>query len=206
MKTDSLWLIKLVSRFLKFLWFANNVLLTIGLVVLTIAFASEKYIDFAARVQHKHDAPVTALQSVTDFVQSITVQEKEAMIKMKVHVTPLLVVESYLLLAIFEVLLITILWNLRKVFASLKDQPFQLENVRRLKLTALCIALFTPFDVLFGWLNYMLFSHQVQGFNDHYMLVWTDSLSGIFVGAVLYIMADVFRYGFQLKKETEEFV
>lgn len=83
--------------------------------------------------------------------------------------------------------------------------PFQYDNIRRLKIIALCFALLTPVHILVGLCTAFILHTQVKDFSLLNM-VWTENLSDLIMGAVIYVMADVFNYGFSLQKENEEFV
>ena len=78
--------------------------------------------------------------------------------------------------------------------------------MKRLKITALCIVLFIPVNILLDVLNYSLLSQQIAGFHTDFKITDTGNLIYIILGIAIYVMADVFSYGFELKKENEEFV
>lgn len=111
---------------------------------------------------------------------------------------------AYFFLISLEILIMTIIYQLRKLFESIKqDAPFKYDNIRRLRITALCFASLTVLNILQGISTSILLRSHVK---DYGQMVWSESFIGLILGAVIYIMADIFRYGFELQKENGEFV
>ncbi|GAB3934449.1 hypothetical protein GCM10028827_34790 [Mucilaginibacter myungsuensis] len=52
----------------------------------------------------------------------------------------------------------------------------------------------------------MIYQDTIVDFDKQMKMVWSDNFIGPILGAVIYIIADIFKYGLELKKETEEFV
>lgn len=207
MKTNSKWLLNLVNGILTIAWYLNMLLCAIAFLSLTITFITKDYTNNDALVKYRSDPGISNLQAATNLVKTITIQSDQSLIKMDVRITLWLIISAYMLVIMFEALVFITLYNLRKIFGAIKQQqPFHYDNVRRLKITALCLALFTPLNILYGILKYAMLTQQVQGFSGRFMMVWSDSFIGVILGAVIYIMADIFSYGFELKKEVEEFV
>jgi hypothetical protein len=97
-----------------------------------------------------------------------------------------------------------IIYQLRKLFDSIRQNiPFKYDNMKRLRITALCFALLTPLHILLGISTSMILRGQVK---DYGQMVWSESFIGLILGAAIYIMADIFKYGFELQKENGEFV
>lgn len=208
MKTNVKWLLNMVNSIVNVLWYVNMVLFVVAFFVLTVTFIENRYTDMSMAVKYKQAPAATTLKPLlSQLNEHITIQEDQALIKMHVAVTPGIMITAYFLLLGFETLVIVTLYNLRKLFKSIKQQqPFEYNNIRRLKIIALCLALFTPLNILYGLLSYITLTGHIEGFNSRFMMVWSDSFIGVILGAVIYIMADIFSYGFELKKEIEEFV
>lgn len=205
MKTKTKWLLNLVKGFLDVVWYANMVIIGIAVILLTWIYATNTNIDVSSEVQYRTPPPAVSLTGLPSQIIA-TVQNDQALVKINVRITAWMIIQSYLLMFVFEALVVILIYNLRKVFGSIKkQQPFEPGNVKRLKITALCFALLTPWHMLTGLLNFFQFS-QVPTFYGRFMLVWSDNFIGVIIGAVIYIIADVFSYGFELKKENEEFV
>jgi uncharacterized BrkB/YihY/UPF0761 family membrane protein len=100
----------------------------------------------------------------------------------------------------------SIIYHLRKFFITInQNAPFTYENVHRLKITALCFALTTVLSILLGISTAVILKTNVKEINLMNM-VWEQSFTGLILGAMLYILADIFKYGFELKKEIGEFI
>jgi hypothetical protein len=100
----------------------------------------------------------------------------------------------------------SIIYQLRKFFDTVHQHtPFVYDNIRRLKITAICFASLTVLNILLGISSAIILKSNVKDMNLMNM-VWHDSLIGFILGAVIYIIADVFKQGFNLQKENEEFV
>jgi hypothetical protein len=206
MQRNTKWLLSLVSFILNVIWYLNLVLIVTALCTLTIVYIKNDHTDISATVNYRSPV-IMAIKAVTPDVSGVTISPQQAVIKMHARVTAGVILSSYLLFALFEVLVIGVIYNLRKVFASIhRKQPFEIENVKRLKITALCLVLFAPFNLLIDLLNYSMLNEQVPRFHEQYKITDTGNLIYIILGLVIYVLADVFAYGFQLKKENEEFV
>ncbi len=207
MKTNSKWVINLVSSLLTAAWYINIVLIIIGFSVLTLAFATKDYTDINIPVKLKGDHTSIALQSLAPTAKLIIAETDGAIIKIQAKVTAGIVFTAYTFFVLVEVLIMMILYHLRKIFTVLKtEQPFQMDNVRRLRIVALCLVLSTPLHIVWGIANYLTLTANVKDFSARFMMIWEDNLMGIILGVVLYIVADILRHGITLKQENEAFV
>ena len=132
---------------------------------------------------------------------------KEAEITVRMWVTPMIYVAFLLLAAFFATISTGIIYHLRKIFAAIKQkQPFRADVVKSLKIIALLLTLITPLHLLYGGISYYVLTHTIADFNKQFMMVWSENFIGPILGAVIYIIADILKYGIELKKENEEFV
>jgi len=126
---------------------------------------------------------------------------------------PLMEVPQIIFTLLRSLLTIGILYNLRKVFGTIyRQEPFQYKNIRRLKVTALYISLFFVLDLIWTATNYLVLKnynylvlksyHRIEKFHTS----WHFSKGYLEVAAIIYIMAEIFNYGLELKRENEEFV
>jgi hypothetical protein len=206
MKNNSHWLLNTIRVILTIVWYLNIALIVIAFGFLTVKCFSSPYSEFSHPVQYAAKPQAVKLVSLTSYSKEITITNDQGTIKMLFKNTPLTVSLAYFLLISLETLATTILYQLRKFFNTLKDNtPFQYDNIKRLKLIALCFTLLTPLHMLLGISKVIILKSQVQDFNLYHM-VWDESFTGLMLGAVIYVMADVFKYGLMLKKENEEFV
>jgi hypothetical protein len=205
MKTTS-WLLKTIRVLLSIFWYGNMVLAVFAFCVLTWKISTDHYTEFSNPVKYPLITKSTPLTAITPDVTNITLTPDQATVKLHLvnnfsHVTL-----AYFFLFAFEALVMSILYQLRKFFNTINHgTPFTYENVRRLKLTALCFALTTVLGVLLGISTAVILKTNVKEMNLMNM-VWEQSFTGLILGAMLYILADIFKYGFELKKEIGEFV
>lgn len=206
MKTNSPWLLKAIKGILTFVWYANIVLALIAFIFLTFKFATSDYAEFSSPVKYTSHNEAIKMTPLTPDTQNIVVTNDQGILKMEMKNTVWNMTTAYFFFFALEALAFIIILQLRKFFNTLmSDTPFQYDNIRRLKIIALCFALLTPLHILLGIDTAYILHHQVKDF--HLMnMVWTESFIGLILGAVIYVMADVFNYGFNLQKENEEFV
>ena len=204
MKTNSKWLLDTVRVILNILWYVNIVLIIIAFSMLTWKFITTDAVDFSTPVKYPLHPEITKLDPVTSGSGPITLQSDQGTLKIQVKNTVGQMAAAYFFLISLEILIMTIIYQLRKLFESIKqDAPFKYDNIRRLRITALCFASLTVLNILQGISTSILLRSHVK---DYGQMVWSESFIGLILGAVIYIMADIFRYGFELQKENGEFV
>lgn len=206
MKTQLKVVLKIVSFILNIAWYINIILIVVSLTMLTWKFITSDFAEFSAPVKYKGNAEIISLDPVTSNADHITAQRDQATIRMELKNSTGYVLTAYFFLIGFEALAMLIIYHLRKFFNTIKkSSPFEQINIRRLKITALCFALLTPLHMLLGVSTYLILKENIKDF-DLMQMVWSESFIGVILGAVIYIMADVFKYGFELKKENEGFI
>ncbi len=100
------------------------------------------------------------------------------------------------LLAIGGLLVIT--WSLRRVFATLTiGEPFQIENVRRLRLIGAALLGLELLSYLARIFAVSVAPEQVRG-----MSYWPD-FTAWFAVLVVLVLAEVFREGARLRREAD---
>lgn len=205
MKTTS-WLLKTVRVILTIFWYGNMVLAVFAFCVLTWKISTDHYTEFSNPVKYPLITTSTHLTSLEPDVSNITLTPDQATVKMYLANNFSHIALAYFFLFAFEALVMSIIYQLRKFFNTIKQSaPFTYENVRRLKITALCFALTTVLSVLLGISTAVILGTSVK--QMHLMnMVWEQSFTGLILGVMLYILADIFKYGFELKKEIGEFV
>ncbi|MEN0053474.1 MAG: DUF2975 domain-containing protein [Mucilaginibacter sp.] len=204
MKNNSKWLLNTFKVILSILWYANIVLIVIAFSMLTWKFITSNTIDLSIPVKYPLKAEIIKLAPVAPNIGPITFKSDQGLLNMKVKNTVGQMAMAYFFLISLEILVMTILYQLRKLLESIKQNlPFKYDNVRRLRITALCFASLTPLNILQGLSTSMLLRAYVK---DYGQMVWSESFIGLILGIVIYIMADIFKYGFELQKENGEFV
>jgi hypothetical protein len=214
MKTNSNWLLQTIRVILTIIWYLNFLLILIGFAMLTMQPVNWKFgtgsfndfSDFSTPVKYAVTNHPINMEALTPNATHITLQADQYLLKLKLKTTWGNVAVAYFFFFALEILVMTIIYQLRKFFDTIKQNiPFTYENIRRLKITALCFALLTPLNALLGISTAMILKEQVKN-ADAIHVVWSESFTGLILGAAIYVMADVFSYGFNLKKENEEFV
>lgn len=205
MKTTS-WLLKTVSVLLTIAWYFNIILLVVAFGFLTLKFTTSDTVEFSNPVKYTNaQAPVKLSPRTTD-VEKIVLNPDQATLKMELKNTPGYVAMAYFFLISLEFLIMTIIYQLRKFFNSIgQNIPFKYDNIKRLRTTALCFILLTPLHILLGVSTAVVLKGNVKDFELTNM-VWEESFTGVFLGMAIYIIADIFKYGFELQKENGEFV
>jgi uncharacterized BrkB/YihY/UPF0761 family membrane protein len=104
---------------------------------------------------------------------------------------------------LYRVLFIAVLFNLRKVFSTFyHNEAFQYPNITRLKLAALYIALFFLLHLIYTLTDYLV----LKNYTNKFPLSWHLQYGYLGIAAIVYVAAEILRYGFEFKKENEEFV
>jgi hypothetical protein len=214
MKTNSNWLLQTIRIIFTIVWYLNFLLILIGFAMLTLKplnwkFGTGNFNDFSdlsTPVKYAVTNPPVNMEALTPNAPHITLQADQYLLKLKLKTTWGNVAISYFFFIALEVLIMTIIYQLRKFFDTIKENvPFKYENIRRLKITALCFALLTPLNALLGISTAMILNEHLKNAGTIH-IVWSENFTGLILGAVIYIMADVFSYGFSLQKENGEFV
>lgn len=206
MRSNSRKLIKLIKVGLDIAWYLNFILAAIGLTVLVYVFTSREYSEMSMKVQ----IPIQELRKVsssTDMVKDVALTTKEATLNMQVKNTAGQIVSSLFLFFVIELLAITIIYNLRKLFSGLnKGYSFTYENVVALRKTSICVALIWPLGLVAQALTAMIIGTSVSSPYPLSVMQSGFDYKTILIAAILYIIAEVFNSGLELKKENEEFV
>lgn len=206
MKTNSQWVLKLINVLLKLAWYTTGIITVFVLTVVTWRFCTSEFSNYDAVVQYSTPPKASHLKSLSPDAANIILEPQEAVLKMQLRVTLWRSLLFYVSFLALQCLVMTIIYQLRKFFGTLKSGiTFKYENIRQLKIAALCFALLTPLHMCDGLITALILKQHVRDFNLMH-LVWNESFIGLMLGAVIYVMADVFKYGFALQQENKEFV
>jgi hypothetical protein len=206
MKTTS-WLLKVIRVLLIIIWYLNMIIIVVAFIGITLKLFTSDGIKFSTQV--KYPAPESAivkLAPLTSGAKNITIKYDQGLLDMNLKKTAGNIALAYFFFISIEALIMIIIYQLRKFFNTLMhNMPFQNDNIRRLKAIALCFALINLLNILVGISSITILGQQVKGLNA-WNIIWTENFTGFILGAVIYVMADVFKYGFTLQKENGEFV
>ena len=204
MKSNSKKLIRIIKIGLDVTWYGNFVLAAIAFGLLSHDFLTKPFVNSSSEVtirKHVISVPV----SVTNETKGALLTTVDAHLSYKTKVNSKLVAASiFFFLAIEGFILLTI-YHLRKVFKSLNQhQPFSPQVVKSLKVVSLVIALISPFDIMMDMYSAVQIGYHFA--DQHFSKSVDWNFEPIITGAILYIMAEIFNHGLELKKENEEFV
>lgn len=204
MKTNSNRLLRAIGVLLNIIWYANILLIVVAFSFLTVSFIKNNTALVGIRIDALQNSEIK-MDSLAD-AHSATLTHVQDSVNIQLKNTFGYIAFAYFFLIATEALVMIIIYQLSKFFKSIEQQtPFNQSNIRRLKITALCSALTTVLHVLWGFANKLVIENSIKDSHEIH-IVWEDSLIGLALGAVLYVMADVFAYGLNLKQENEEFV
>lgn len=168
---------------------------------------------------HEFNIPVQLSETLERYYPKMSINNSDVSVQanrgsvMIMNQNRLVEVPGIIWVVLQSVLVIAILSNLRKVFGAIyRKEPFLHENIIRLKITALYIALFFPLELCYNAVYYLalknynylvlLSYHKIHQFH----VLWRIPIQYLAVASIVYIMAEILRYGLELKKENEEFV
>lgn len=168
---------------------------------------------------HEFNIPVQLSETLERYYPTISINNSDVSVQansglvMVMNQNQLVEVPEIIRMVLNSLLVIAILYNLRNVFSAIyRKEPFLFENITRLKVTALYIALFFPLELSYNTVYYLVLKnynylalksyHKIHQFH----VPWRFPIQYLEVAAIVYIMAEILRYGLELKKENEEFV
>ncbi len=97
-----------------------------------------------------------------------------------------------------------VIYNLRRIFATLiQEKPFQVENIRRIRLIGIVVIAGT---VLSGILHTLIGFYLVNLINLPGLELKANvslNISGLFLGVVILTLAEIFRLGAALQEEQD---
>jgi len=202
MELKNKWLLVLIKFGLDIAWYLNFLLSAITLFLLTKAACSgSNYHIYAIPVR----LGTTLERYYPTYIvngDSITMQAHEGsfIISTPGLLGPISGIVSFIL---YRLLFIAILFNLRKVFSTFyHNEAFQYPNIARLKIAALYIALYFPLNLIHTLVDYFV----LKSYTNKFYLSWHLEYGYLAIAAIVYVTAEILRYGFELKKENEAFV
>ena len=103
-------------------------------------------------------------------------------------------------------LYLVFLFYLRKIFTSfLRQSPFCMDNVKRIRILAYCFVVFNI--LLLAWKKYFIYQIiNLTSFSLYSYIAFPGDFTYILIAIVIYILADVFKYGAQIQEENNKFI
>ena len=112
----------------------------------------------------------------------------------------------YIYSLIMFALYFVVLFYLRKIFTSvLRQSPFCMENVKRIRMIAYCFVVFNL--LLLNWKWYCIPQiTQLSSYPTYLSHNFPSDYTYILIAIVIYILADIFKYGVQIQEENNKFI
>ena len=198
-------LLVVVKYGLDVIWYLS-IVFTIVAVVFIIRKLNDPPSDFLINVKY-HGELRESYTPVSENITSVEFQPTHGKLSLKggkflFQKTVWIYIFSLMMFALYFVFL----FYLRKIFSSfLRQSPFCMENVKRIRMLACCFVVFNL--LLLAWEK--RFIYQITELSD-YPSLYTTSIPGdytyILIAVIIYVLADVFKYGFQIQEENNKFV
>ncbi|MDH6341186.1 hypothetical protein M2480_000336 [Parabacteroides sp. PFB2-12] len=198
-------MLKVVRGALSVVWYLLIILL-FGLSVYWIVENRRKgHVSFDVPFDYYLTEVVSSERFANENILSVKIYDNQARIKLDIK-------ESFVSYALFffnllveAFFVLMILWQLRKIFNSINlQEPFIYDNVKRIKKIALLFILYYPVEWLLKGINHLIILKYVHLSSS--VLSFSIDFTLILVGLMLYVIADVFKYGYELQQENKEFV
>jgi hypothetical protein len=161
--------------------------------------------DIPAHVKQLSRLPVLEPVSPADHFTGVS--DAIAMLKINVGLTPPVIVVVILAYGFAMVVLFGILYQLRKIMHSLNTQaPFVQENTKRLRIIgwlAMCSSLLSVGN---SAANAQILNHHFKNAGEIYTAQINLGLVPLAIGAVVLILAEIFRQGYLLKTDNESII
>lgn len=206
MKTNSKRLIKFLKVGLDVAWYGNFLLAALALAFLIYEFSSEEYTRMGLQVRIPTQK-LNEITSSTNLVKDISLATREGELTLLMKNTFWHSAVALFFFGLIEFFVFIIIFELRRLFSRLsKGHVFTYDNVVVLRRLAMIIALIWPLGFLIQLVQRVVIQFSVP---RSYRLSVTESAFDykiLLVAAILYIIAEVFNHGLELKKENEEFV
>ena len=174
------------------------------LVLFVYIFTQKEYIGSDVSVKIQDYPKITGIASTSPNLQDTYLTLNAGMLHVEQRINWQLMVAMLAYFIGFAALRLLITHLLRKIFATLTTpQPFDPRNANRLRYIALLVMLFAPLELCNN-----VFMHTVVGNNFSrekvkFLLQLEINFQVIILGAVLLVIAEVFRVGTQLREENE---
>ena len=98
------------------------------------------------------------------------------------------------------------LFYMRKLFTGfLRHSPFCMDSVKRMRVLSYCLVILNL--LLLVWERYFIYQvTNISSFSPHYSVSYPDDYMYIIIALVIYVIADIFKYGVQIQEENSKFV
>jgi len=169
-------------------------------------FFRSGYVEFKAPIYVAKQAIIAGVSAKNTDVKNINITTIVPTLKASLKVNFLIVIATCLYIASLCLTLYLQFKNLRDFFRSIKiGDPFNPKNVDRLRIISVTFLAISIIQIIKQFVTNLFLANVLN--NVHFSsLYWTAAIPGFIWAVVIYVVADVFKYGFTLKKENEEFI
>ncbi len=167
-------------------------------------FTQKEYIGSDVPVKVHEYPRVTGIASASPDLQDTYLTLNAGMLHVEQRINWQLMVAMLAYFIGFAALCLTITHLLRQIFATLTTrQPFDPQNANRLRRIALLVMLFAPLELCNDVFMHAVVSNNFSREKVKFALQLGINFQVIILGAVLLVIAEVFRVGTQLREENE---
>lgn len=205
MKGNSRKLISIIKISLDVAWYGNFILALVASIFLSLSTVND-YDEASSYIRTPSYIFKKDIAGKNDDVKNALLRTNIAYLSYEIRSTPFVRFSGFFSLIAIEALIFSIIYHLRKLFSSLnKGLAFTQQNVATLKRISLLILLILPVQFVFFLAERYFFEGN---FPTSYQFSVEPQIDFkvIIIAAILYIAAEIFNYGLELKKETEEFI
>ncbi len=174
------------------------------LVLLIYMFTQKGYIGHDVPVKVQDYPKITGIAATSPNVLDtyLTLNAGTLHVAQRINGQLIAAVLAYLL--VFAVLCLSITYLLRKIFATLTTPyPFDPQNAGRLRRIAFLVMLFSPLELCNDVYVHSVVSNNFSREKIKFLQQLEINFQVIILGAVLLVVAEVFRIGTQLREENE---
>jgi hypothetical protein len=206
MRPKSKTLINVLKLVLDVAWYLNFVLIAIAIYFLGREFATNEYIESSAMVRIPRVAVLDSVPLISNNVKTAELTTNVGSLTFQVRNDWFQKITAFFFLFAIEAFIVSIIYYLRKLFRNFKsDLLFNYDNVRSLRILAMLVALiYVGKAVLYFVVSYTVNSNFSS--TNKFTVDYSSDGKELLIAAILYIVAGIFKYGLELKRENEEFV
>ena len=194
-----------VKYTLDVVWYLS-IAFTIGAVVFIIGQLNDPPPYFVVNVEYRGELKESYTSTYED-ITSVEFQPSHGRLYLKGGE---LLSQKTIWIFIFALMMFALylvfLFYLRKIFTSfLRQSPFCMDNVKRIRILAYCFVVFNI--LLLAWKKYFIYQIiNLTSFSLYSYIAFPGDFTYILIAIVIYILADVFKYGAQIQEENNKFI
>lgn len=206
MKTKSNHLIVILKYTFDVIWYMSIILfvvINIGLIVANVN-SGNKGFNFSLDVEYRGKLEEN-YKTVNNETVSFVPSAGKLNLPIENDKSALLGFHFFFLCLSAPVFLI--IFNLRKFFSTtLKDSPFNLSNVKNLRIIGYCFIVINIIALIFSKIYAALIINKIIDFPYVSNWVVPRDFKYFIIAAFIFILAGIFKYGYEIQEENKEFI